>query len=138
MVAAAWAGELNSGSELYHQYCAVCHGAEGKGNGPVADILKKKPADLTRLAADNRGKFPELRVMNSIRGDETLVSHGSRQMPVWGRVFLDRTGHREVVQIRIYALLRYIEQLQVSTAQATGSITADMDPRERSRRGSGP
>jgi mono/diheme cytochrome c family protein len=33
----------------YRQYCAVCHGRDGKGQGEMAKLLKVKPADLTRL-----------------------------------------------------------------------------------------
>jgi mono/diheme cytochrome c family protein len=53
-----------SGKEMYNQYCAVCHGTGGKGDGPAADALKKKPADLTQLTRKNNGTFPELHVMN--------------------------------------------------------------------------
>ena len=36
------------GAELFNINCTVCHGTDGKGNGPVAAFLqKKKPADLT-------------------------------------------------------------------------------------------
>jgi mono/diheme cytochrome c family protein len=36
------------GAELFHINCSVCHGDEGKGNGPVAVYLQnRKPADLT-------------------------------------------------------------------------------------------
>jgi mono/diheme cytochrome c family protein len=38
---------LERGAELYQINCAVCHGKEGKGNGPVASHLKNKPFDLT-------------------------------------------------------------------------------------------
>lgn len=41
------AGELESGGQLYQQNCAMCHGAEGKGNGPAAAALTPKPTDLT-------------------------------------------------------------------------------------------
>jgi mono/diheme cytochrome c family protein len=103
-----------SGADVYHQYCAVCHGQNGKGDGPVADALRVKPADLTLLSAKNNGKFPEMHVLNFIRSNDTIRAHGSRQMPVWGRVFLDETGgQQELVQMRLYAVVVYLKQLQV-------------------------
>ena len=36
------------GAELFNINCTACHGADGKGNGPVAAFLQnKKPIDLT-------------------------------------------------------------------------------------------
>ncbi|MDH4185234.1 MAG: cytochrome c [Nitrospinota bacterium] len=37
------------GKRLFNSYCSVCHGADGKGGGPLASKLKTKnpPADLT-------------------------------------------------------------------------------------------
>ena len=36
------------GQELFNINCTACHGADGKGNGPVAAFLRnKKPIDLT-------------------------------------------------------------------------------------------
>jgi putative copper resistance protein D len=35
------------GAELYGQYCVVCHGVGGKGDGPGAAGLPKPPANLT-------------------------------------------------------------------------------------------
>jgi len=103
----------SAGVDLYRQYCAVCHGADAKGDGPVAGALRKKPADLTRLSRKSGGKFPELRVMNFIKGEDSVMAHGSREMPMWGALFSGMTGNRpELVQIRIYALLKYIEAVQ--------------------------
>jgi len=108
------------GADIYHQYCAVCHGPHGAGDGPVADALRVKPTDLTRLRARNNGKFPELRVLNYIRGDDAVQAHGDRKMPIWGRVFRDESGgHQELVQMRIYAVLKYLEELQAPDS-ATG------------------
>jgi len=102
------------GSDLYRQYCSVCHGQYGTGDGPVADALRVKPPDLTQLGRKYKGKFPELRIMNVIRGEDDITSHGNRQMPIWGRIFRDDTGGRpEVVQMRIYAILKYIEDIQL-------------------------
>ena len=35
------------GEELYRNYCAVCHGADGGGDGPAASSLDPPPTDLT-------------------------------------------------------------------------------------------
>ena len=35
------------GATLFPQHCAVCHGPEGRGNGPAAASLPVPPADLT-------------------------------------------------------------------------------------------
>lgn len=110
----AYPASSQMGANLYRQYCAVCHGPHGAGDGPVADALRVKPADLTQLGRKYKGKFPEVRIMNFLRGEEEVFAHGSRQMPIWGRVFLNDGGGRpEIVQMRIYAVLKYVEQLQV-------------------------
>jgi len=44
-------------AELYKAYCAVCHGEDAKGNGPMTKSLKSLPPDLTRLFARNGGVF---------------------------------------------------------------------------------
>jgi putative copper resistance protein D len=36
-----------NGLHLYRENCALCHGVAGYGDGPVAEDLKPKPADLT-------------------------------------------------------------------------------------------
>ena len=33
----------------YTNYCAACHGLDGKGNGPMASELKGVPTNLTTL-----------------------------------------------------------------------------------------
>jgi cbb3-type cytochrome oxidase cytochrome c subunit len=38
----------NAGRGIYTQNCAACHGMEGRGNGPNALSLEKKPANFTR------------------------------------------------------------------------------------------
>ena len=38
---------LARGKELYNINCAVCHGSDGKGDGPMASHLQNKPYDLT-------------------------------------------------------------------------------------------
>ncbi|WP_371226564.1 c-type cytochrome [Roseovarius sp. 2305UL8-3] len=56
------------GEQLYMSYCVSCHGQSAEGNGPLADDLPQRPADLTQLAAQNSGVFPSSRVMAKIYG----------------------------------------------------------------------
>jgi mono/diheme cytochrome c family protein len=103
-----------SGQEMYTNYCAVCHGKDGKGGGPAADALKTPPTDLTTLAKKNGGKYPALHVTSVIRGEGNLPAHGSKDMPVWGPLFWHLSqGHEGEVQQRVSNLDHYIESLQV-------------------------
>jgi mono/diheme cytochrome c family protein len=101
-----------NGADLFKEYCAVCHGTDGKGSGPAADALKKRPADLTQLTRKNNGNFPELHVMNYIKGEDVVAAHGSRDMPVWGPIFGSMSPNQDLVQVRVYNLLKYIEGAQ--------------------------
>ena len=102
-----------SGQEMFKTYCAACHGREGKGNGPAASALKVSPPDLTALAEKNGGKYPALHVISVIRGEELLSAHGSREMPIWGKLFWSMSGgHESEVQQRVANLNNYLESLQ--------------------------
>ena len=101
------------GPALFNAYCAVCHGKDGKGGGAMAGSLKVKPADLTRIALRNGGKFPMARVQRIISGEEPLpASHGPREMPVWGPIFSQIAWDQDLGRVRIDNLARYIEQMQ--------------------------
>jgi mono/diheme cytochrome c family protein len=103
----------SSGKEMFMNYCASCHGKDGKGDGPAAGALKQAPADLTALAKQNGGKYPADRVTSVLRGQTKTMAHGDQEMPVWGPVFWKMSqGHEEQVQMRIANLNRYIESLQ--------------------------
>jgi mono/diheme cytochrome c family protein len=102
------------GRDLFRAYCAVCHGTDAKGSGPMAGSLKTGPADLTKIAARNQGQFPFVRVQRIISGDEAMSSsHGPREMPIWGPVFSVVTRDQDFGKVRIYNLARYLEGIQV-------------------------
>lgn len=102
-----------SGPEMYRAYCASCHGAEGLGNGPVAEHLKLAVPNLTLLARDHQGTFPKARVEQVIRGEVGVKSHGVKDMPVWGPFFLALDHSQEpVVRMRVANLIRHLEGLQ--------------------------
>lgn len=44
------AASVARGRALFQNDCAVCHGAEGRGDGPAAAGLLGKPDDLGRIA----------------------------------------------------------------------------------------
>jgi mono/diheme cytochrome c family protein len=101
------------GPDLFHAHCAACHGPDGKGSGPVAAALKAKPADLTILAKNNEGKFPTERVQKFISGNDTsLVSHGTREMPVWGPIFHQIEEDQDFGNVRLQNLIKYLKSIQ--------------------------
>jgi mono/diheme cytochrome c family protein len=102
------------GSEMYAVYCAPCHGVAGKGDGPAAYSLKTPSPDLTKLAAKNNGKFPEAAVYNAIRGDVNAMptAHGSKDMPVWGRIFQSISRDETDANLRLVNLVTYLKTLQ--------------------------
>ena len=82
-----------AGRDTFLRLCASCHGAEGRGDGPVSSSLTTPPADLTQIAKRNGGRFDEQAVMEAIDGRRAVAPHGTEHMPVWGAVFEDeQTG----------------------------------------------
>jgi len=107
----AKATPAEDGKAMFSTYCAACHGLAGKGNGPAATALKRQPADLTQLNKRNNGSFPAIKVGLIIKGDEVMASHGSRDMPIWGKIFTDMEGER-LATLRIHNLTEYVRTLQ--------------------------
>jgi mono/diheme cytochrome c family protein len=103
--------------------CASCHGATGKGDGPVHSFLVKPPADLTTITQSHGGKFPQELMWEVIDGRWTgeVGPHGSREMPVWGNEFRARAMTQLCdsprtaewsAHNRIVSLLKYLETIQ--------------------------
>jgi mono/diheme cytochrome c family protein len=100
------------GPDLYRAHCAPCHGSEGKGNGPMVAVLKIKVPDLTVLAKNNAGQFPTANVRKTITGQDVLLSHGSRDMPIWGPIFHQVEDDRDFGNVRVENLVKYLESIQ--------------------------
>lgn len=120
----AFAAQQDIGKREYEANCGVCHGIEGKGDGPIAESLVKPVPSLTRLIKDNGGIFPFERVYSMIDGTEaTVKAHGSRDMPIWGDEYKVEVYERHgryyggmiaegIINGRILALIAYIGRLQ--------------------------
>lgn len=127
------------GRILYGEYCAPCHGADGKGHGPLAAGLRVPPPDLTTIAIRSGGKFNTGAVEDRINGwkqiPRTMGDAAARAhtrdtgenpenmpvMPSFGPIFASL--YRQEVrdrQIRMTNLVRYVKSLQV-TASAEGA-----------------
>jgi mono/diheme cytochrome c family protein len=105
---------IGAGSTLYRTYCASCHGVSGRGDGPVAEHLRRPPGDLTRLALGNNGVFPEDRLVRIIDGRQMVRTHGDSDMPVWGDG-LSRSidgGDEALRQARIREIVKHLASLQ--------------------------
>jgi mono/diheme cytochrome c family protein len=101
-----------SGQEMFQVYCAACHGADAKGNGPAAPALKATLPDLTLLTRKGGGKFPLMKVSQVIQGDVVVISHGTREMPIYGDMFRDIRRDELFVKQRVGLLTAYIESIQ--------------------------
>ena len=103
----------NSGKEMYEAYCAACHGKDGRGHGPAAAALKIPPMDLTVLARQHAGKFPSIKVYRAIKGEAGIAAHGSKEMPIWGPIFMSMSHqHESEVHLRVANLTDYVKSMQ--------------------------
>jgi mono/diheme cytochrome c family protein len=101
-----------SGREMFQIYCAVCHGTDAKGKGPAAPALKDALPDLTLLTRNSGGKFPLMKVSQVIQGDVVVISHGTREMPIYGDMFRDIRRDEAFVKQRVSLLTGYIASVQ--------------------------
>jgi len=105
-----------SGAATYRRHCATCHGAAGKGDGPLAHRLRVAPPDLTKLARKNGGKFPFDKVYRIVDGRDPVPGHGGGDMPVWGDIFkadAETTIVKEaVVRGKLLLIIEYLESIQ--------------------------
>jgi len=113
-------GDPRVGQDLYERHCAVCHGLDGEGGGPMAPVLIVQPSDLTTMT-ERHDRFPVTRIVTRIDGRDPLVAHGS-SMPVWGDFFEGQdvalkteTGQPIQTSRPIVDLVAYLEELQQET-----------------------
>jgi mono/diheme cytochrome c family protein len=124
--------EARVGREMFLQYCGACHGKDARGDGPVAKSLKTQPADLTRIAERRGGEFPAAEIAMFIDGRTVVPSHGTREMPVWGRKFREQLGNddvaEEITRGRIDVLVAYLQSIQTPVKATTAPPEKDQTP----------
>ena len=87
-------GDPKVGLELYQQYCQVCHGVEGDGDGIMTNLMGIMPMDHTNPNETNSLSNEEL--------VESILDGKGRYMPAW-RGILDQSD--------VEALVSYIRLL---------------------------
>lgn len=106
------------GEVEYEVSCMPCHGIDGRGDGVLAKGLKHPPADLTRIAKANGGRFPADRITGIIDGRAVTAAHGERDMPAWGERYSrpygkeTRSQMESRVRRQIRALVDYLRTIQ--------------------------
>ena len=92
--ASASGGDVAAGERIYKQRCVLCHGPEGKGDGPGAAALNPKPRNHTD--ASYMSTQTDEQLLHSIR-------EGKGQMPAWGKILTEEEMHSVLAYIRTLA-----------------------------------
>ena len=96
------------GKKLYKQYCTICHGVEGRGDGFNAFNLKPGPADLTKVCVIKEAEYI-IRVVT----DGTKAVGKSSLCPPYGRT---------IQKEDIAAIVVYLETFKDDSAPYTPAI----------------
>jgi len=107
--------QVTTGAEVYRTYCVTCHGTSGRGDGPLAASMARKPANLAEIAKRNGGVFPSEMVFKAIDGRTPVRGHGGPDMPAWGEAFQKsrEAGDQERIHGVIQSLVDYIDSIQL-------------------------
>jgi hypothetical protein len=78
--------------------------------------MQPPPTDLTKIAKQNGGEFPYMKVMETIDGRKSVRAHGDPQMPVWGEILTDAAAtpmsKNTEVRGKLMAITDYIRSIQ--------------------------
>lgn len=102
------------GRRLYVSYCQLCHGTDGKGDGPLARVMQISPADLTTTIRSRSDTI--LTKIITGEGRQTITGRDrhnllSEAMPEWKDVFTDS---------QVKALIAYLRFLGRSEHELMG------------------
>jgi cytochrome c553 len=106
------------GELLFKKNCVSCHGATGRGDGPLSAGLKTDPADLTQIAARRDGVWPMLEVMSILDG-YLKATNPREDMPIFEELLdndmveLDTgNGLIALVPVKLVEITNYLESIQ--------------------------
>lgn len=89
----AQAGDAAAGKAKYDMFCGSCHGATGKGDGPVGASLNPKPRDFSvgdfKFDADKDGTPGTDTDLKLVIKNGSAAYGGSPMMAPWGATLPD-------------------------------------------------
>ena len=94
VIAPAFGADLAKGKTIYTDKCLKCHGEKGRGDGPRAYDLSKKPADYTDKEKMSKFTDADLR---------KVVKEGKKPMPAFGKKLSDEDISGVIAYIRTFA-----------------------------------
>jgi mono/diheme cytochrome c family protein len=103
----------NRGELTFKTYCASCHGAQARGDGPLAKDLKVQPANLSELSKRNEGIFPFEMVIKTIDHGRSVRGHGTEDMPAWGDAFEMTSQNEAEAKAKMTELAHFLWSIQV-------------------------
>ena len=110
----------SDGRALFMENCAVCHGADARGDGEMARAMAKPPANLTLIAVRNGDVFPRAKMLSIIDGYAKSDLDGPNT-PEFGALLegdlipLDTgDGILTPTPRKLVALLEYLESIQAT------------------------
>ena len=103
---------IERGRALFEQHCASCHGKSGRGDGPTAATLARKPTNLT-VMQQRSGAFFRAQIESAVQGTNASLAHRAPDMLVWGALFrANARGNRSAADARLRDLVAFIESIQ--------------------------
>jgi cbb3-type cytochrome c oxidase subunit III len=91
------------GRRLYVSYCQLCHGIDGKGDGPLARVMEISPADLSTTVRSRSDTI--LTKIITGEGRQTITGRDrhnllSEAMPEWKDVFSESQVQALIAYLR--------------------------------------
>lgn len=70
----AVSGDSAKGKVVYEKHCVLCHGLQGKGDGPTGKVIQPPAADFTSARSKKKSPAELLKVIEEGKADTAMVA----------------------------------------------------------------
>jgi mono/diheme cytochrome c family protein len=92
-----------SGARLYAKHCAVCHGPDGRGNGPAAPSLIPRPTDFTLGQFKYKSTAPGTAATDADIAKTISDGLPASSMPYWRDLLSEAEIHSVAAYVKAFA-----------------------------------